>query len=109
MAVRRVETFRLHWKGVKLHSRYQGHPYAAMRLPRIKTAMQAYYAEPILCLGVGLLLATISQPVGLFVMAGFMSFAGCMAFDAMIDQRRVQAMHDAEVEIRYYAERFRNW
>jgi hypothetical protein len=107
MAARRVETLRLALKGVRYHTRYQGHPFAAMLMPRVKTEAHARYAEPLLCLAVGLVLVTISEPVGFFVMAGFVSFAGCMAIDAMIDQRRVEAMHDAEMEMRYYAERFR--
>jgi hypothetical protein len=107
LVARRVETFRLRLKGVRYHSRYPGYPYAAMFMPRVKTAQDAYAAEPFMCLFAGAVLVTISQPVGLFVMAGFVSFAVCMGIDAMIDQRRMQSMFDAEVEMRYYAERFR--
>ena len=88
MAARRVETLRLRLKGVRYHSRHPGYPYAAMFMLRVKTARDAERAEPFLCLFAGGLLATISMPVGFFVMAGFVTFTVCMVIDATIDQRQ---------------------
>ena len=103
----RYNSYRLRWKGLDGHSRYQGFPWLAMKWPGIKDERAARRAEPFLCLFAGLVLVTISEPLGLLVIGGFFSFGACMAIDALVDRQRVQAMRDAEIEMRYYAEQWR--
>lgn len=103
----RIQSFRMRWKGETFHSRYQGFPWLAMLMPHVKTEAEARRVEPFICLFGGMLLFTISEPIGVFVAAGFVTLALCMGIEAIVDRRRVQVMFDAEVEMRYYADRYR--
>lgn len=103
----RIQSYRLRLKGRDGHSAYSGYPWLAMRLPGVKTEKGAREAEPFLCVLMGAVLLTIYPPLGAFVLAGFVSFGGCMLIDRMIDRQRLRAMKDSEIEMRYYAEKWR--
>lgn len=103
----RFQSFRLHFKGVESHSKFQGIPWLVMRWPGIKTEQQAKLAEPLFCLFAGMVLATISEPLGRFVMGGFISCIAIMAIDALVDWHVVRSMRDGDIEMRYYAEKYR--
>lgn len=103
----RIQSYRLRLKGRDGHSAYSGYPWLAMRWPGVKTEKAAREAEPFLCLLMGLVLLTLYPPLGAFVMAGFVSFSGCILIDWMVERQRLRAMRDAEIEMRYYAERYR--
>jgi hypothetical protein len=107
LAYRRIESIRCRWKGEVIHSGYGGYPWPAMKLPGVKTERQGRLMEPLLCLLVGSLICWINQPLGLFIELGFISLLGCMAIDELIDWKRVQAMKDGEIEMQYYAQRYR--
>ena len=103
----RLETLRRHCKGVRNHSRFPGHPYMGMFMPGVKDVAGGFQAEPFICLFFGMVLATINLMLGVFVMAGFVSLAACMAIEAFHDGRRIQAMRDAEIEMQNLAGRYR--
>lgn len=92
---------------LRVHTRYPGYPWLAMRLPFMNTEEKAREAEPIICLVGGAMLAGLSPSVGLFVMGGFVSLAALMALDKLIIRRRLQSMNDAAIEMEFYSERFR--
>lgn len=101
----RIRSFSLRHRGG--HSRYQGYPWLAMYMPNVKTEEQARQAEPYMCLFGGMVIVTLSEPVGAFILAGVVSFGFCLAYDAIVDMRRMQAMRDIEHEMKYYSERYR--
>ncbi len=107
LAGQRIYSFRLRFKGVKQHSRYQGYPWLAMRLPSINSEAEARKVEPFICLLLGLLLVTICEPLGYFVAAGFVSLTVSMGIDWIVEKQRLMTMNDGELEMRYYAEKFR--
>jgi hypothetical protein len=96
-------------KGIVVHSRYNGFPIVAWKLfPRIKTEGNAKAAEAFLCLGLGWLLMTfVDQPLGWYVMAGFLSILFSEAFIVEAQRRRLQAMRDAEIEQQCLADAYR--
>jgi len=108
LGYRRVQSNKLLWQGVQLHSRCAGYPWLAMRIPFVRTEATALrVVEPMLCLIAGLLLVPVSETVGAMVMGGFMSFAIRNGIETEITRKRLQAMRDARIEQEYYSQRFR--
>ena len=103
----RIQSYRLRWMGILQHSRYQGYPWLAMHMPFIKSEHQARRFEPLLCLLLGVLVATIWDRLGLFIMAGFGSFGTCLVIETAILHQRMQAMVDADLELGYFVEHHR--
>lgn len=97
-------------KGIITHSRYSGFPALTMKLfPFIKKESTARaWGEPVLLVLVGLLLFQLSEPLGVWVMLGSVSLVMVHGIGEQIDRRKVQAMHDAQIEQEYLAEQFRN-
>ena len=60
-----------------------------------------------LCFAIGGLLAQFNQPLGLYVMAGFLSIMFSEAMIVEATKRRLQTMRDAEIEQRYLAEQYK--
>lgn len=98
---RRFETFRLRRKGIVTHTRYAGYPWLAMKF--VKDTEQARGCEPVICLLAGAALCPVSETLGLFVMAGFVSLGLCMCIDKFVVYKRVQKMQDAILEGEFYA------
>jgi len=106
--VQRIITIRTRLKGAIIHSRWNGHPWLAMKFPFVKreeTAMQ--FIEPMMCFAFGALLMAWSQFMGMFLMAGFISLLGRGGIEQEIFNRRLTRMRDAEIEASYYANRRR--
>lgn len=104
---RRFESFRLRQKGLVTHSRYIGYPWLAMRFKHVKTMEQARGFEPVICLLAGAALCLVSETLGFFVMAGFVSLGLCMSIDKFAVYKRVQRMQDAVIEGEFYGEEMR--
>lgn len=104
----RVLTFRLVRSGAIFHSRYAGYPWLAMKVPFVRESAARGLIEPMLCLVAGALLCPVSENLGGFVMLGFLTFLIRNAIEMEIVRKRVEQMHDAEIEQRYLASRFRN-
>lgn len=104
---RRIETFRLRARGVVVHSRFAGVPWLAAKFRFIKDTNQAKGFEPLLCLLAGAALCVVSQTLGFFVMAGFLSLGVCLCIEKFAVYRRVQQMQDAQIEGEFYAGQFK--
>lgn len=99
----------INWRrGVVLHSRYNGYPWLAKRLFPRMSELNARGVDAFLCLAIGGLLAQFNQPLGWFVMAGFVSILFSEAVMVEFNRRRLQAMRDAEIEQRYLAEQYKS-
>ncbi len=104
----RIRQF-INWRrGVIIHSRYSGYPWLAKRLFPRMTELNARGVDAFLCLAVGGLLAQFNQPLGWFVMAGFVSILFSEAVMVESTRKRLQAMRDAEIEQRYLAEQYKS-
>lgn len=97
-------------KKIITHSRYSGFPALTMKLfPCIKQESTARaIGEPMLLVLLGLLLYQVSEPLGAWVMSGSVSLVMVHCVSEQIDRRKLQAMHDAQIEQEYFAEQFRN-
>jgi hypothetical protein len=99
----------INWRrGVILHSRYNGYPWLSKRLFPRMSELNARGVDAFLCLAIGGLLAQFNQPLGWFVMAGFVSILFSEAVMVEFNRRRLQAMRDAEIEQRYLAEQYKS-
>ena len=70
--------------------------------------LNAKGVDAFLCLAIGGVLAQFWQPLGFFVMTGFLSILFSEAVMVETTKRRMQAMRDAELEQRYLAEHYRS-
>jgi hypothetical protein len=100
LIVQRLQTLRNGWCGIHQHSRYAGYP-AATRLccPFVTDERVLQRLEPVLAavLG-GLVLLLWSNDIGQFVLWGAGSLAIRMVLDQFTHHRRLQQLHDAELE-----------
>ncbi len=105
----RVRTFRLIRSGEIFHSRYAGTPWLAMTVPLVRKESTARgLIEPLICLIAGALLCPVSENLGGFVMFGLFTFLIRNGIEREIVRKRVEQMHDAEIEQQFLANRFRN-
>lgn len=93
-------------KGIFLHSQYAGDPWIAKLVCRDDDFARRY-VEPFLCLTVGTLLCPLSETVGAFVIFGAIALGMVEVIQGQVSRVRLQKMRDAEIEMQYYAERFR--
>jgi hypothetical protein len=113
VAFQRLHTYRLSSRGVVLHSRYEGWPWLGFKLgggrnldKRLTGAV--FVIEPVLCFGIGGMFMSLGEViVGRFLMCGAGALLFREAVHRMIDQRRVQAMCDAQIEQEYLANEYR--
>jgi hypothetical protein len=106
IVAQRICTACLLRRGWRLHSRYDGYPWLAMRLPWINTELRALAIEPFLCLLAGELLRPVSPGIGQFVTAGCVSLAVKCGIERQVRLRRLRQMQDAVLEGEYYAAQF---
>ena len=101
-AMQRARTFRLLRSGARIHSCYTGYPYVAMKVPFVRRESTAKgLIEPMICLIGGTLLCPVSVTLGGFVMCGFFSFLFINGMEREIRRKRLERMHDAEIEQRW--------
>jgi hypothetical protein len=104
----RIKQF-INWRrGVILHSQYNGYPWLSRRLFPRMSELNARGVDAFLCLAAGGLIAQFNQPLGWFVMAGFVSILFSEAVMVESTRKRLQAMRDAEIEQRYLAEQYKS-
>jgi hypothetical protein len=102
-----IRAYRRMRRGQSSHSRYSGRPKVLKAFPRLSEEKAKAYIEPLLALGVGLILLDVNQPFSVFL-----CFAGtCMHISARETERsmrrRAMDMNDAVCEQQDVAERFR--
>jgi hypothetical protein len=109
LACQRLHTFSLIRKGVVLHSKFEGRPEFAVRLAFGNVQAAVLLVEPLVCAGVGGTFIDVGEPVvGWFLVYGAAALLVREVVHRMIDQKRVQAMHDARIEQEYIARQYRN-
>jgi hypothetical protein len=100
--MQKARTLRLNRSGTLIHSYYQGYPYLAMQVPFVRRESTAKgFVEPMLCLIGGTLLCPVSVNLGGFVMCGFLSFMIRNGIERELRRKRLERMHDAEIEQRW--------
>jgi hypothetical protein len=105
--VARVETFRMVRKGQVEHTRYAGYPALALKMPFVKNAVVAKNCiEPLLCVVCGIVLSTVSEAMGRFVMFGFVSLLLQRGMENRVNMNRVRRLRDTEIEQRYVSDLF---
>jgi hypothetical protein len=105
--VQRVETFQLVRKGRIEHSRYAGYPVLALKMPFVKNEVVAKNCvEPLVCVVFGIVLCTVSESMGRFVMFGFVSLLVQRGMESRVNMNRVRRLRDAEIEQRYVSDLF---
>lgn len=96
-------------RGERWHSRYNGYPWLALRVPFVKVEHTAkMLIEPLGCVVLGSLLMGVSPPLGYLLLSGCVSLVVVHGVDRIVEVEKVQAMHDAEIEMRWRAHWFRN-
>lgn len=104
----RMKTFSNRQKGIIPHSRYNGDSVVAKRLFPRMSDLNLCGADAFLCLAIGGGLTFIDKPLGLFVMAGFISILFTEQMTRELYRKRMQAMRDAEIEQRFLAETYKS-
>jgi hypothetical protein len=111
---RRFEASRLAVRGEKVHSRSEGWPQAAMRVPFVRTPETAILiVEPLFTFAYGVgfwfLAREIGTPPGLayFLMGGALAMRSVASIQQKIFQRRTQAILDARLEQEAVMENYR--
>lgn len=94
-------------RGVRSHTRYNGRPRLLRLCPWMDEVRFKKQVEPVLVFTLGVLLLPLSQPLGSFLMVA--AFALVVSVHMVDTYGRVRAMdmHDAFLEQRELAERFR--
>lgn len=104
--MQRFRTWRMLAKGIPIHSKYAGFPYWAMKMPFVRSEQTArWFVEPAMCFLGGAVIANVCPSIGLYVMAGAVTCIIRTAIEQGIEQRRVDAMRDAQIEGQYYGEK----
>ena len=105
LMVQKARTLALIKKGERIHSRYWGDPWLAMKIPLVHSQRTAIIAvEPAICLLAGVVMSSVSEPLGTLWMIGFVTLPLRNAIEHAATEARLQSMDDAEIEGRYYAE-----
>lgn len=97
-------TLRCIRRGEKIHSRYWGDPWIALKLPFVRTEGFARRFEPSMCFVIGACLLWVSPALAALWMFGLISLTVILCVDHVVTQARMQAIDDAEIEARYYAD-----
>ncbi len=109
LAVLKSRSARAERRGGWVHSRYAGYPWVAMHMPFVRSEKTAAaFVEPMIVLVLGTLLCPLSVDLGGLILTSFASLMLKFGLEEEIDRKRMQQMRDAEMEMRYYAERYRN-
>ncbi len=105
LILQRMRTFRDARRGIVVHSRYWGDSLFARWFRRDATARNL---ELPLCLLAGAVLCDWSPGVGEFVMVAGVANTVATSIVRAAEQKRLEAMRDAEIEQRTLAARYRN-
>lgn len=101
----KARTLALIRKGKRIHSHYWGDPWLAMKVPFVRTKDTAIkLVEPLICLLTGVVLNSVSEGLGKLWILGFLSLPIRNAIEHVSTEARLQAIDDAEIEGKYYAE-----
>jgi len=106
LALQRLTTFVRTRRGWYEHSRYEGYPWLAFMLPFVRDVPGAKFFEMLFCLMAGTFFLGIDEALGRFVLFGAFSLLAQAVIERQGETNRLQAMRDAEIEMRGLADRF---
>jgi hypothetical protein len=99
MAIQNFRSNRQYRKGNVCHSRYDGWPALAMRLPFVRKESTAKESvEPLMCAVVGIAIGQFSQFLGLYIALGCFSIVLKGLFESAALKAQVRALRDAQIE-----------
>jgi hypothetical protein len=104
VALQRIKTMRLMRQNVVIHSQYAGDPLVMKIFPFIQKVTAAKVTEFILCFFVGISICFLSEGLGGFVIFASFGLAFVAALESQLVDNRRQAMRDAEIDQRFYAD-----
>lgn len=100
----RIRTYWLWRQGRIMHSRYEGYLWLGWAFPLVRRCSGAKLFEMLFCMTAGALLCGVDLALGEFVLVGFFSLLVKAGIEGEIEQRRLQRMRDAEIEMRQMVE-----
>jgi hypothetical protein len=103
LLIQKAYTLKLLRQGNKIHSRYWGDPWLALKIPFVRKESTARAIEPTMCFVIGLAFCPVSQALGALWMIGFITLSIREAVDRLAANARMQHMDDAEIEAHYYS------
>jgi hypothetical protein len=107
LVIRRAESLSMPRRGLIEHSHYSGWPWLAIRFPFVRKVTTAVgLIEPLFCFLAGAFLLPLSQPLGGFVLLGFVSLTIKAGTERELHRARLRAMRDAYIEQTQLVERF---
>ncbi len=107
VVIRRYQGWQLRRKGVVMHSR-ASYPWLGMKIPLVRKELTAVLMETVMCFIGGAFLCYLSTTAGGFLMIAGFALALKTGIEKDLDRKRIQAMTDASLVQRSYADRFSN-
>ena len=107
VAFRNAQARRQERRGRGEHSRYDGWPWLAMRLPFVRDEVKAKGVEPFVCFAIGVFICPLSEPMGKFVMLGAVGLLLVRVMELRANEVRARRMRDAMIEMRQLSEDLR--
>ena len=96
LLVQKGRTLHITSTGKRIHSRYWGDPWLAMKLPFIRNIHDAYRIEPFVAFVIGLTIFPLSPGLGSLWMIGFLTFPVQNVIEKVATTARLQSIDDAE-------------
>lgn len=104
LCVQRIRTAWVRGQGHIMHSRDGGYPWLGFLLPSVKRYRTAMLMESAIAFGAGMLLCSVSEGLGHFIMAGAASLLLVYGIERAVLLKEVSQMRDAEIEMRMRTE-----
>lgn len=106
LVMHRIGVLMRWWDGVVVHSFYSGDPWVARLICR-NDAVAKWLVEPLLVGGIGWATFQVNVPLGTWWMICAVALVLVQGIECQLSYQRIQAMRNAEIEMRYYAELYR--
>lgn len=100
---------RLQGKPDEVHSRYNGTPRLCRWMSRTSEAAIKSHVEPVVVLGLGVVLAGLSPPLGCYLVFAGLCLKATNSFIEAREQARTQDIRDMLIEQQLASERMRRW
>ncbi len=104
----RLESMWMMHRGNIMHSRYNGSSRLARVFPKCSESTIKGGVEPAIVCIIGVLLMTVSEPLGSYLVVAGISLALTNSVIEAVDRVQAIEMHDAFIEQRALSERFRD-
>lgn len=105
----RISTHRRLKRGERIHSRYNGWPWLAMKLPFVRSEKTCkVFVEPMLCMLIGTAICPLSESLGGFIICGMFTLNFQHAMDGEAQVKKVRRMRDAAIEQKLLSRMYRS-